>query len=69
MLEKLKKYIENCYKNAEKNAKTWRDIENWRAQAFGALVFCIDNHLVEYDNVANYWTIMWNKFNNLNNRG
>lgn len=31
MLEKLQKFIEDCYNHAEKNAKTFRDIENYRA--------------------------------------
>lgn len=68
MLEKLQKFIEDCYNHAEKNAKTFRDIENYRAQAFGALMFCIDNNLVEYDEVDKYWDIMWEKFSQLNNR-
>ena len=62
MVEKLKNYIENRYKDAEKNAKTWRDIENWRAQAYGALMFCLENDYVDYDEVTEYWETMWNKF-------
>ena len=69
MFEQLKKYIEKMYDYAEKNAKTYRDIENWRAQAYGALMFCINNHLVNYDEIDCYWTIMWSKFHDLNNRG
>ena len=37
MLEKLQEFIENRYKKAEKYAKTYRDIEQWRGQAYGAL--------------------------------
>lgn len=69
MLEKLKEYIENRYKDAEKNAKTWRDIENWRAQAYGALMFCLENGLVDENETEEYWDIMWEKFFQLNNRG
>ena len=68
MLKKLQKYVENCYNRTKRIAKTYRDIENGRAIAYGALMFCIENHLVEYDEVASYWTIMWEKFNRLNYR-
>ena len=66
MLEKLQKLIEHCYKHAEKNAKTFRDIENYRAQAFGALMFCIDSDLVDYNEVSEYWDDMWDNFFKLN---
>ena len=69
MVEKLKKFIEYHYKGAEKNAKTWRDIENWRAQAYGALMFCIENDLVNENEIGEYWDTMWEKFFELNNRG
>ena len=68
MLEKLQKFIEDCYNHAEKNAKTFRDIENYRAQAYGALTFCIDNNLVKYEEVEGYWDTMWEKFFQLNSR-
>lgn len=66
MLEKLQKFIEDCYNHAEKNAKTFRDIENYRAQAFGALMFCIDSDLVDYNEVSKYWDDMWDNFFKLN---
>lgn len=69
MFKQLKKYVEKMYNYAEKNAKTYRDIENWRAQAYGALMFCIDNDLVKYDEVTDYWNAMWSKFHDLNSRG
>lgn len=68
MLKKLQKYIEKCYEQTKGTAIAWRDIENGRARAYGALMFCIENHLVEYDEVASYWTIMWDKFQELNER-
>lgn len=68
MLENLKKYIGNVYTRAEKSVKTWEDIENYRAQAFGALMFCIDSDLVNYDEVSEYWNIMWEKFFRLNEK-
>ena len=54
MLEKLQEFIENRYKEAEKYAKTYRDIEQWRGQAFGALEFCIDSKLVDEDEAIKY---------------
>lgn len=68
MLEKLQKFIEDCYNHAKRNAKTFRDIENYRAQAYGALTFCIDNNLVKYEEVEDYWDTMWEKFFQLNSR-
>ena len=62
MLEKLKKYVNYVYARAEKSAKTWEDIENYRARAYGALMFCIDSDLVNYDEVSEYWNVMWEKF-------
>lgn len=69
MLKELQKYVEDCYKQTERTAKTWRDIENGRARAFGALMFCIESGLVEYNEVEKYWDTMWEKFHQLNNRG
>lgn len=67
MLEKLlKEHIDKCYNWAKDHAKTWRDIENFRGQAYGALMFCINNDLVDYDDAVKYWDIMWNKFFDLN---
>lgn len=68
MLEKLKEYINGYYGWAEKYAKTWRDIENYRAQAYGALMFCINEQLVDYDEASKYWDDMWNKFHELNDK-
>ena len=67
MLEKLKIFVERCYHHAERYT-VWRDIENCRAQAFGALEFCIDNKLVNEDEAIKYWNEMWQKFNDLNYR-
>lgn len=69
MLKELQKYVEDCYKQTERTAETWRDIENGRARAFGALMFCIESGLVEYNEVEEYWDTMWEKFHQLNNRG
>lgn len=68
MLKKLQEFIENRYKKAEKYAKTYRDIEQWRGQAFGALEFCIDNKLINEDEAVKYWNEMWQKFTDLNYR-
>ena len=68
MLGKLQEFIENRYKKAEKYAKTYRDIEQWRGQAYGALEFAIDNKLVDEDEATKYWNDMWQKFNDLNYR-
>ena len=68
MLEDLKKYIGNVYTRAEKSVKTWEDIENYRAQAYGALMFCIEFDLVVYDEASEYWNIMWEKFFRLNEK-
>lgn len=69
MLKELQKYVEDCYKQTERTAETWRDIENGRARAFGALMFCIESGLVEYNEVEEYWDTMWEKFHQLNYRG
>lgn len=68
MLKKLQKYIEDCYNQTKRTAETWRDIENGRARAYGALIFCIDNNLVEYNEIEEYWNVMWERFYQLNNR-
>ena len=68
MLEKLQEFIENRYKRAKKYAKTYRDIEQWRGQAYGALEFAIDNKLVDEDEATTYWNDMWQKFQDLNYR-
>ena len=68
MLEKLKKYIDNVYTRAGKSVKTWEDIENYRAQAYGALAFCIEFDLVNYDEASEYWNVMWEKFFRLNEK-
>ena len=68
MLKKLQEYIEKCYEQTEKTAIAWRDIENGRARAYGALMFCLDNNLVAYEKVDDYWGKMWNKFQELNER-
>ena len=68
MLKKLQKYIEKCYEQTEKTAIAWRDIENGRARAYGALMFCLDNDLVIYEDIDDYWDKMWNKFQELNER-
>ena len=64
MLEKVKEYIERCY-NRAKNYTEWRDIENCRAQAFGALTFAMDSGLVTYEETKVYWNGMWQKFQDL----
>ena len=69
MLKEIQKYVEDCYKQTERTAKTWRDIENGRARAYGALMFCIESGLVRYGEVEEYWDTMWEKFYQLNNRG
>ena len=66
MLEKLKEYIDMLYNWAKDHAKDWRDIENFRGQAYGALMFCIHNKYVDYDEATNYWETMWDKFHKLN---
>lgn len=66
MLENLKNYIDMLYNWAKDHAKDWRDIENFRGQAYGALMFCIHSKYVDYDKAINYWETMWDKFHKLN---
>lgn len=68
MFNELTKFIQRCYDHAEKYAKTYRDIEQWRGQAFGALEFAIENKLVDEDDATKYWEEMWKNFNELNYR-
>lgn len=65
MFEELEKFIERCYERA-KSYVIWRDIENCRAQAFGALEFATENKLVDEDEATTYWNDMWQKFQDLN---
>ena len=65
MFEELKEFIDECYERAKKYVKTYRDVENYRAQAFGALTFAMDNKLVTYEETEGYWNEMWDKFQNL----
>lgn len=69
MEQKLKKYIEECYLRTEKGYKVFKHprhtIENGRAQAYGALMFCIEFDLVKYEEIAPYWDDTWNRFQSL----
>ena len=65
MFEELKEFIDECYERAKKYVKTYRDVENYRAQAFGALTFAMDNKLVTYEETEGYWNEMWDIFQNL----
>lgn len=66
MTEKLKKYIEECYLRTERAYKVFKQpryvIDNGRAQAFGALMFCEEFGLVKYEDIASYWDDAWNRF-------
>ena len=68
MFKELTKFIQRCYDYAEKYAKTYSDIEQWRGQAFGALEFAIENKLVDEDDATEYWKEMWKKFHDLSYR-
>lgn len=65
MLKKLKEFIDFKLKYAEKYARTVSQIENCRAQAYGALMFLEANNLVTYEETKEMWDKAYDKFHKL----
>lgn len=62
MLEKLQEFINFKLKYAEKYGRTISQIENCRAQAYGALMFLQDNKMVTYEETKEMWDKAYDKF-------
>lgn len=65
MKEKLKEFVNFKLKYAEKYARTVSQIENCRAQAYGALMFLQDNGIVTYEETKEMWDKAYDKFHKL----
>lgn len=65
MLEKLQKFIDFKLKYAEKYGRSVHSIENYRAQAYGALLFLEANGLVTYEETEEMWDKAYDKFHKL----
>lgn len=65
MLEKLQEFINFKLKYAEKYGRTISQIENCRAQAYGALMFLQDNKIVTYEETKEMWDEAYDKFHKL----
>lgn len=65
MLEKLQEFIDFKLKYAEKYGRTVSQIENCRAQAYGALMFLQDNKMITYEETKEMWDKAWIKFHKL----
>lgn len=64
MINELKKFIEKQIKNAEVHAKYADEVYNYRAIAYGALLFADDNKLIDVDNY-DWWDDYWIQFQNI----
>lgn len=65
MKNKVKKFIESTLKDAKNDTLTAENVINMRGQAFGAMVFCLENNLIEYDDFADYWDEKREEFSKL----
>lgn len=64
----MKGKLEEYFKEKLESAKTYKnslDILNLRAIAFGALDFCLENGMIEYEEIKDLWDYYWEEFHKL----
>lgn len=64
MKDKLEKFWLKRLEVASHFLKT-KDILNNRAISYGALMFCLENKLIDFDAIYPTWEIIWNKYQEL----
>ena len=66
MTDKLKKFVEDRLADAEIYANTYQEVYNYRAIAYGAVMFAEENGLVNWDDIHKWWdNYIWIEFKQL----
>ena len=66
MLDELKKFIEKKLEEARKYAVNAVTVSNYRAIAYGALIFAEENGLVSRGDISEWWNdYVWIEFQRL----
>lgn len=64
--EIIKEYVEERLKDAELFANTRKEVMNYRAMAFGAILFCQKENFCSYEDIKEYWEdYAWQKFEDI----
>jgi hypothetical protein len=65
-MENVKEFVEQRLVSAEIFANTYEQAMNYRAVAYGAVMFAQEMGIVTYEEVKEYWdNNIWEKFENI----